>query len=79
MTVPVNGGFASPLADADYAVPLNPATGGFVSWLYDGLTGFNLIAIGLLTVVLYDQCKFGNFYTPRTLLSLFLPKLKTRR
>ena len=62
MSLPVNGGFASPLADADYAVPLSssPSHGGFVSWAYDGLNGFNLIAIGLLTVVLYDQCGLGN-------------------
>ena len=61
MAVPVNGGFASPLADADYAVPRSPGTGaGFVSWAYDGLSGFNLIAIGLLTIVLYDQCEFGH-------------------
>lgn len=61
MSVPVNGGFASPLADADYAAPLSPSTSpGFVSWAYDGLSGFNLIAIGLLTVVLYDQCGLGN-------------------
>lgn len=60
MSVPANGGFASPLADAEYVVPVHPDTGGFISWLYDGLSGFNLIAIGLLTIVLYDQCESGN-------------------
>lgn len=63
MSVPVNavnalnGGFASPLADADYAVPLNDNAAGFLSWIFNGLTGFNLIAFGLLTVILYDQCE----------------------
>lgn len=71
MTVPVNGGFASPLADADYAVPQSHNTGGFVSWVYDGLSGFNLIAIGLLTIVLYDQCGFCNLDISRALLTLF--------
>lgn len=58
MTIPINGGFASPLADAEYAVPLNPDAGGLISWAYEGLSGLNILAIGLLTIVLYDQCGF---------------------
>ena len=63
MTVPINGGFASPLADAEYAVPLSPDTGGFLSWVYQEFSGFNIIAIGLLTIVLYDQCGLKNLLT----------------
>jgi hypothetical protein len=64
MATHINGGFASPLADAQYPAPLNSGAGGFLSRAYNGLSAFNILALFFLTVVLYDQCELGSLDLP---------------
>ncbi len=56
MPIHANGSFASPLANPDYPAPLHHEAAGLRSLVYDGLSGFNLVALLLLATVLYDQC-----------------------
>jgi hypothetical protein len=58
MAIPIhaNGTFASPLANPEYPAPLRHEAAGWLSLVYDGLSGFNLVALLLLATVLYDQC-----------------------
>lgn len=53
-----NASFTSPVANADYSDSLTAATGGLLSRLYDGMSGFNLFLSLLLILIAYDQCEF---------------------
>lgn len=53
----VNGIFASPLANADFA--LAPED-GLLSRMYNGINGLNVFATFLLIIVAYDQCERKN-------------------
>ena len=53
-----NASFTSPVANADYSASLDAVTGGLLSRVYDGMSGFNLFLSLLLILVAYDQCEF---------------------
>lgn len=52
-----NASFTSPAANADYSASLSAVTGGLLSRVYDGMSGFNLFVSLLLILIAYDQCE----------------------
>ena len=55
MAAVLNGSFASPAANADYVVPIAPASSGLLSYLYNGMNGWSMVLTFLLMLVVYDQ------------------------
>ena len=56
MAAVVNSTFASPIANADY-LPFTPTEGGFLSRVYNGMSGLSITITLLLILVAYDQCE----------------------
>ena len=59
MAAMVNGSFASPAANADYATAISAADEGLLSRIYNGTSGLSVAATMLLILVAYDQCKLA--------------------
>ena len=59
MAAAVNGGFASPLADASYTGSAL-SDGGLLSSVYNGMNGLNVCVSLFLVLVAYDQCESSS-------------------
>jgi hypothetical protein len=59
METVLNGSFTSPLANANLHLARQSDSSGFLSSLYNGVSGWNAALALLLALVAYDQCRFS--------------------
>ena len=68
----MNGSFASPVADAHYAVSGSPESGGLLSRLINDATGWTVLTTILLVLIAYDQSELARYGQSKVCLTLTL-------
>ena len=57
MAAVMNGTFASPAANAEYALPSQASDNGLLALLFSGLNGWTVAFTLIFLSVAYDQCE----------------------